>query len=24
MDPLLEPLRSDPRFEEIKRSLGLA
>ncbi|HJR52438.1 MAG TPA: tetratricopeptide repeat protein [Gemmatimonadota bacterium] len=24
MDPLLEPLRSDPRFEEIKRSFGLA
>jgi tetratricopeptide (TPR) repeat protein len=24
MDPLLEPLRSDPRFDEIKRSLGLA
>ena len=24
MDPLLEPLRSDPRFEEMRRSLGLA
>ena len=24
MDPLLEPLRSDSRFEEIKRRLGLA
>ena len=24
MDPLLEPLRSDPRFQEIKRSFGIA